>query len=107
MIIDDRLSSTIRFHQRNVSPLTTPPGFPPSVPRPTFCVGSLMSLIIRKRRLPARNEYRSQVPSIGNGRLFASTCENSACSPVGSIHFRHHHAWGSSRPLRSWLPERS
>src|SRR6266849_7983297 len=100
-MIDDGFSSTIRFHQRNVSPLTTPPGFPPSVPRPSFWVGSLMSLIIKKRRFPARKEDRSQVPSIRNGRLAASTCENSVCSPVGSAHLRHHQAGGSSRPLRS------
>src|ERR1700730_18537216 len=56
MMIDEPFSSTIRFHQRNVSPLTTPPGFPPSVPRPTFWVGSLMSLIIKKRRCPARKD---------------------------------------------------
>src|ERR1700682_889040 len=101
MMIDERFSSTICFHQRNVSPLTTPPGFPPSVPRPTFWVGSLMSLIIRNRTFPTRNEYRCQVPSIGKGRLSSATCENSVCYPVGSIHLRHHHAWGSSRPLRS------
>src|SRR6478752_6974761 len=101
MITEVRLDSTIRFHQRNVSPLTTPPGFPPSVPRPTFWVGSLMSLIIRNRRFPTRKEYRSQAPSIGNGRFVASTRENSVCSPVGSIHFLHHQAGGSSRPLRS------
>src|SRR6266849_8643467 len=86
-------SSTMRFHQRNVSPLATPPGLPPSVPRPAFCVGSLMSLIIKKRRFPARKEYRSHVPSIANGRLVASTWENSVCSPVGSTHLRHHQAW--------------
>ena len=51
-MIDVGLSSTMRCHQRNVSPLTTPPGFPPSVPRPIFCDGSLMSLIIRKSRFP-------------------------------------------------------
>src|ERR1044072_5314217 len=101
MITDERFSSIMRFHQRKVSPLTTPPGFPPSVPRPTFCVGSLISLIIRKRRLPTRNEECSQVPSIGNGRLLESKCENFVCSPVGSIHLRHHQACGSSRPLRS------
>src|ERR1043166_6245972 len=101
MMTDDGLSSTIFFHHRNVSPLTTPPGFPPSVPRPTFWLGSLMSLIIKKSRFPTLNEYRSHVPSIGNGRLLASTCENWVCSPVGSIHLRHHQACGSSRPLRS------
>src|SRR5678815_265575 len=106
-MIELRFSSTMRFHQRNVSPLTAPPGFPPSVPRPTFCDGSLTSLIIRKSRLPTLKEYRSHVPSIGNGRLLASTPENAACSPVGSIHLRHHQACGSSRPLRSWLPDRS
>src|ERR1044071_6436065 len=100
---DERFVSTIRFHQRNVSPLTTPPGLPPSVPRPTFCVGSLMSLIIRKRRFPTRKEYRSQVPSMENGRFVGSTCENSVCSSVGSTHLRHHQACGSSSPLRSRL----
>ena len=44
-MIEERLSSTFRFYQRNVSPLTTPPGFPPSVPLPAFCDGSLTSLI--------------------------------------------------------------
>src|SRR6476646_12203037 len=101
MITEDLFDSTIRFHQRNVSPLTTPPGFPPSVPRPIFCDGSLMSLIIRKSRFPTRTEYLSHVPSTGKGRLFGSTPENPVCSPVGSIHFRHHQACGSSRPLRS------
>src|SRR3977135_381012 len=100
-MIDEGFSSTIRFHQRKVSPLATPPGFPPSVPRPTFCVGSLMSLIIKKRRFPTRKEYRSHVPSIGNRRLVASTWEHSVCSPVGSTHLRHHQACGSSSPLRS------
>ena len=63
----ERFSSTMRFHHRNVSPLTTPPGFPPSVPATDFWDGSLMSLIIRNSRLPTRKEYRSHVPSIGNG----------------------------------------
>src|SRR6185503_7603305 len=98
-MIDEWFFSTFCFHYRNVSPLTTPPGFPPSVPRPIFCDGSLMSLIIRKRRFPTRNEYRSQVPVIGNGRFAASTSENSVCSPVGSSHLRHHQACGSSSPL--------
>src|SRR5713101_4157522 len=101
MLIEDPFSSTIRFHQAKVSPLTTPPGFPPSVPRPTFCVGSLMSLIIKNKTFPTRKEYRSQVPSIGNGRFFESTCEDSVCSPVGSTHVRHHQACGSPPPLRS------
>src|SRR4051812_22744548 len=101
MTIEERFSSTMRFHQRNVAPLTTPPGFPPNVPRPTFCEGSLMSLIIRKSMLPTLKEYRSQLPLIGNGRLLAFTPENAECSPVGSIHLRHHQACGSSRPLRS------
>src|ERR1700736_419675 len=100
-MIDVGLSWTMRCHQRNVSPLTTPPGFPPSVPRPIFCDGSLMSLIIRKSRLPTLTEYLSHVPSTGKGRRLGSTPEYSVCSPVGSTHLRHRHACGSSRPLRS------
>src|SRR5215470_9232181 len=100
MMIDELFSSTFCFHQRNVSPLTTPPGFPPSGPRPTFWVGSFRSLIIRKSKLPTRNAYRSQVPSILCGRLSLFTSENCVCWPRGSIHFCHHHASGSSNPLR-------
>src|SRR5258707_5859791 len=100
-MIEPRFSATIRCHQRKVSPLTTPPGFPPRVPRPMLWDGSLISLIIKKSRLPTLNEYLSQVPLIGNGRLVGSTLEKAVCSPVGSIHLRHHHACASSKPLRS------
>src|SRR3984957_15017125 len=99
-----RLSSTIDVNQSNVSPLTTPPGLPPSVPRPTDCVGSLRSLIIKNNRLPTRKLYRSQVPSTRWRGAAASTPENSVLTPSGSIHFCHHHASGSASPLRSWLP---
>ena len=35
---------------------------------------------MKKRRLPTRNDTRSLDPSIGNGRVAASTCEDSVCS---------------------------
>jgi hypothetical protein len=39
-------ASTICCHHAKVSPLTTPPGFPPRVPRPTVWVGSFLGWFV-------------------------------------------------------------
>ena len=64
-------ASTCALHHSKVSRVTAPAGYPPLSPRPTGGPPSLRSPMARKRMFPTWKEYRSQVPSTGQGLRWA------------------------------------
>jgi hypothetical protein len=82
-MIEARFSSTLCCHQRNVSPLTTPPGIPTERPATDF-LRRFVDVAHHQEEQVADPE-RIAFPGAfdRNGRLLASTPENSVCSPRG------------------------